>query len=102
GEMTTSAPAPLTARATVSASRVPRSLHPGAWWLWAIGLAVAASATQNPLILAMIVAVVGYVVVARRGDAPWAMAFRLYLILGGIVIAFRVVFRIVFGSSGGT
>ena len=27
----------------------PRNLHPGAWWLWAIGLAAAASRTQNPL-----------------------------------------------------
>lgn len=100
--MTTSASVTLAARSRLTAARVPRALHPGAWWLWAIGLAVAASATRNPLILAMIVAVAGYVVVARRSDAPWAMAFRLYLILGGIVIAFRVVFRIVFGSSGGT
>ena len=27
----------------------PRSLHPGAWWLWAVALAAAASRTQNPV-----------------------------------------------------
>ena len=30
----------------------PRWLHPGAWWLWALGLATAASRTTNPLLLA--------------------------------------------------
>ena len=32
-------------------SRLPRTLHPGAWWLWALGLATAASRTTNPLLL---------------------------------------------------
>ena len=26
---------------------LPRMLHPAAWWLWAIGLATAASRTTN-------------------------------------------------------
>ena len=39
--------------------RLPRALHPGAWWLWALGLATAASRTTNPLLLALIIAVVG-------------------------------------------
>ena len=30
-------------------ARLPRDLHPVAWWLWAIGLATAASLTTNPL-----------------------------------------------------
>jgi len=40
-------------------SRLPRALHPGAWWLWALGLAAAASRTTNPLLLALVVAVAG-------------------------------------------
>ena len=32
-------------------ARLPRALHPGAWWLWALGLATAASRTTNPLLL---------------------------------------------------
>ncbi|BCJ64707.1 CbiQ family ECF transporter T component [Polymorphospora rubra] len=81
--------------------RVPRNLHPGAWWLWALGLAVAASRTTNPLLLALILAVAAYVVAARRGTAPWALGFRLYLWLGGIIVVSRVLFRVVFGGGQG-
>lgn len=78
---------------------LPRTLHPGAWWLWALGLAVAASRTTNPLILALILAVACTVVFARRGDAPWALAFRLYVYVGIFIVVMRVAFRIVFGGG---
>ncbi|GAA0727288.1 CbiQ family ECF transporter T component [Dactylosporangium roseum] len=81
---------------------LPRVLHPGAWWLWALGLATAASRTTNPIVLALIVAAAGYVVARRRGDAPWALAFRLYLVLGALIVASRLLFRTVFGGGGGT
>ncbi|GLW89565.1 energy-coupling factor transporter transmembrane component T [Actinokineospora globicatena] len=80
---------------------LPRELHPAAWWLWALGLAVAASRTTNPWLLGTILAVAGYVVVARRTDAPWAMAFRMYLYLGAAIVFFRVFFRFVFGGAEG-
>lgn len=79
--------------------RLPRTLHPGAWWLWALGLATAASRTTNPLLLALILAVAGYVVAARRGDAPWARAFKMYLYLGLFIVVARVVFRVIFGAG---
>ncbi|WP_181770872.1 energy-coupling factor transporter transmembrane component T [Amycolatopsis pittospori] len=81
---------------------LPRDLHPAAWWVWALGLAVAATRTTNPWLLLTIVAVAGYVVVARRSEAPWALAFRLYLYLGACIVAIRVFFRIVFGGAEGT
>ncbi len=71
----------------------PRSLHPGAWWLWAVGLAAAASRTQNPVPLLMIVAVTGFVVAARRGDAPWARSYVAFLKLSLVVIAMRTLFQ---------
>lgn len=80
---------------------VPRDLHPAAWWLWALGLATAASRTTNPWLLALILFGVCQVVIARRSDAPWAMSFRLYLYLGLFIIAMRVVFRFVFSGGGG-
>lgn len=80
-------------------TRLPRALHPGAWWLWALGLAAAASRTTNPLLLALVVAVAGLVVASRRGDAPWAFAFKFYLWAGLFVVVSRVVFRIVFGGG---
>lgn len=85
----------------LAAYRLPRVLHPLAWWVWAIGLGVAASRTTNPVLLAMIVAVAGLVVAARRGNAPWAGGFSAYLRLGLVVIAIRVVFRAVFGGTVG-
>lgn len=83
----------------MSRRRLPRALHPVAWWLWAIGLAVAVTRTTNPLLLAMVVAVLGVVVVSRRGDAPWAKAWRSYLLLGVVVVAMRVGFRAIFGGD---
>ncbi|HEV7655929.1 MAG TPA: CbiQ family ECF transporter T component [Mycobacteriales bacterium] len=80
-------------------SRLPRALHPGAWWLWALGLATAASRTTNPLLLALVVAVAGLVVASRRGDAPWAFAFKFYLWAGLFIVLSRVAFRIVFGGG---
>lgn len=79
--------------------RVPRELHPIAWWLWAIGLVVAVDRTTNPLLLVLALAVLGFVVASRRGSAPWARAFRYYVMLAAVVIVFRVVFRTVFTSG---
>jgi energy-coupling factor transport system permease protein len=77
---------------------VPRALHPGAWWVWAIGLATAAARTTNPLLLLLVLTVAGYVVVSRRSDAPWARAYGFYLRMGLVVIAIRIVFASLFGA----
>ena len=79
--------------------RVTRELHPVAWWIWAIALAVGTDRTTNPLLLILILAVLGFVVANRRGTAPWARAFRYYVILGAVVIAVRIVLRCVFGTG---
>ncbi|MGB7982565.1 MAG: energy-coupling factor transporter transmembrane component T [Candidatus Nanopelagicales bacterium] len=81
---------------------LPRTVHPGAWWGWAIGMAVAVSMTTNPLLLGLALAVVALVVAARRGSSPWARAFRLYLWLGLAIIVMRVVLHIVVGLKFGT
>jgi energy-coupling factor transport system permease protein len=83
---------------TAPRTRLPRHLHPGAWWVWALGLATAASRTTNPLLLLLVVAVAGFVVVSRRTDAPWARAYRSFLLLGLAVLGFRVVFQVLFGA----
>lgn len=74
------------------------ALHAGAWWLWALGLATAASRTTNPLLLALVVAVAGYVVAARRTDAPWARSYGAFLRLGLAVLVIRLVFAVLLGS----
>ncbi|AJT67377.1 hypothetical protein T261_5761 [Streptomyces lydicus] len=84
----------------MSAPQATRSnaLHAGAWWLWALGLAAAASRTTNPLLLGLLVAVAGYVVAARRTDAPWARSYGAFVRLGLLVTAIRLVFAFVLGS----
>jgi energy-coupling factor transport system permease protein len=87
------------ASVTVPAALRPlRSLHPGAWWLWATGLAAAASRTTNPLLLGLVLAVAGYVVAARRTNAPWSRAYGFYLRMGIVVVGIRVVFAALFGA----
>ena len=83
----------------MTSSRLPRDLHPVAWWVWAIGLATAASLTTNPLVLLALVGVASVVVVARRSDQPWASSFRLYVGVGVVIVIVRVVFRVVFGGG---
>ncbi len=80
----------------------PRNLHPGAWWLWALGVAVAASRTTNPLILGLLVVCLGFVVAMRRTDAPWALSFRMYLWLAAFIVVLRTAVRIVFNGDGTT
>ena len=85
----------------IAGGRLPRALHPVAWWIWAIGLATAASRTTNPLLLGLIIAVAAFVVSERRSDAPWARGFRGYLIAGLVIVVLRVVYRILFGGDYG-
>jgi len=77
----------------------PRVLHPGAWWLWALGLAAAASRTTNPVPLLLIVIVTWFVVQLRRGDAPWASSYAVFFRLSLFVIAIHVVFQALLSSQ---
>lgn len=82
-----------------SNARLPRDLHPVAWWLWAIGLATAASLTTNPLVLLLLIGVATLVVMTRRSEQPWGKSFRLYVWLGVTIVVLRVSFRILFGGA---
>ena len=72
-----------------------------AWWAWALGLVACVSRTTNPILLALIVSIAGWVVARRRPDAPWAKSFALFLRLGAVVIAVRVVVAMIFGGGLG-
>jgi energy-coupling factor transport system permease protein len=74
-------PAPL--------SRLPRLLHPAAWWLWGLGLATAASRTTNPFLLLLVVAVAAWVVLERR-EVGATDVFSAFLVIGLVAIGLRV------------
>ena len=71
-----------------------------AWWAWALGLAVAASFTTNPLLLLTLIAVATTVVMLRRSDQPWARSFRIYVGIGVVIVVMRVLFRVLLGDGG--
>jgi energy-coupling factor transport system permease protein len=73
-------------------------LHPVAWWAWAILLAAAAARTTNPILLALTLAVAGWVVMARRPASPWAGSFGAFVRIGVVVIVIRVVVEVLFGQ----
>lgn len=79
-----------------------RWLHPGAWWLWALGLGAAATRTANPLLLGLIVAVAALVVSSRRPQAQWAGAFAVFVRIAVLVVVIRVGFTVLFGLRVGT
>jgi len=83
----------------LTAFTLPRLLHPGAWWIWALGLAVAAARTTNPLLLLLIAAVAGVVVAERRVAGPWGRSYLAFAKFGLVVIAIRVVLEILIGAS---
>ena len=82
-------------------TRVPRVLHPVAWWLWAAGLATAASSTSNPVLLLGIIAAAGLVVASRRQITPWSNSYVAFARIGLVVFVFRVALYALFGASGG-
>ncbi|MFF4078350.1 energy-coupling factor transporter transmembrane component T [Streptomyces sp. NPDC087218] len=85
-------------RALAPAATRSNAVPAGAWWLWALGLATAASRTSNPLLLGLLVAVAGYVVAARRTDAPWARSYGTFIRIGLFVVGVRLVFSVFLGS----
>lgn len=93
-------PAPR-ARQSRTARLPERSVHPLAWWAWAVGLAVAVTRTTEPLVIGPLLAATVLVVVARRDDSPWARAFGAYLVLGAAIVGVRVVFYVLVGLKTG-
>ncbi len=78
-----------------------RPVHPLAWWVWALSLAVAASRTTNPLLLGLIVVTVGYVVSLHRVEGPGARIFGVFVRIGLVVIGIRVLLFAFFAGTPG-
>jgi energy-coupling factor transport system permease protein len=83
-------------------TRVPRGLHPLAWWIWAAGLATAASETSQPVLLLLIIAAAAFVVAARRAVTPWSGSYAAFLRIALVVMVVRVALYVLLGDSGGS
>lgn len=80
------------------ARTLPRLLHPAAWWVWGLGLAMAASRTTNPFLLVLVVAVAAAVVLERR-EVGASNAFIPFVVIGLFAIALRVVMVALLGGG---
>ena len=78
-----------------------RTLHPLAWWCWAIGIGLAVNGTTNPLLLILVALSMVTVVMLRRSDSPWARSVRAYLVLAAFVIGMRLFFQLLLGGGRG-
>ncbi|WP_316669015.1 energy-coupling factor transporter transmembrane protein EcfT [uncultured Propionibacterium sp.] len=76
-----------------------RTLHPWAWWAWAVCAAVAASLTTNPWLIGLVCAAVLVTVLRRRSDEPWARSLGVYLSLAGFVLVMRIFFALLFNAA---
>jgi energy-coupling factor transport system permease protein len=64
-------------------------------------MATAASRTTDLVLLGLILAVVAFVVSARRSEAPWARGFKYYVWMALVVIGMRVLFRALLDGRSG-
>ena len=75
-------------------------IHPGAWWLLGLALAISASLSTNPLVLLTICAyAVAVIAFAREESAPWSNSIKFYLLLAAVVVLVRLIFRVIFNYS---
>ncbi|MFF3915702.1 CbiQ family ECF transporter T component [Streptomyces sp. NPDC001852] len=74
------------------------TVHPGAWWLWALSLGTAATRTTNPLLLALLISASAYVVATHRTDTPTARAYPAFARLALAVLLIRLLFAVALGS----
>lgn len=79
-----------------------RTVHPWAWWAWALGVAGAVSLSTNPLLNLAIALGLAAVIMARRTDDPWARSVGFYFTLAGFVVGFRLVFQLMIGTTVGS
>lgn len=85
----------------MTTNRIPRPLHPVAWWIWAIGVAIAASRTSNPFVLLILLLSVTCVVLARVQGDKQLKIYWMYVVMGCFIIMIRMVFAIIFGVDNG-
>jgi len=80
-------------------ARRSTSIHPLAWWGWAIALTFAASAAVNTWTLAVITAGVVVVSLTCRGDGPWRHSINYAIYLAATLLVIRLVIAILFGVN---
>ncbi|WP_428986418.1 energy-coupling factor transporter transmembrane component T [Streptomyces camelliae] len=89
---------PRTPAGEPTPTRYRNTLHPGAWWLWALSLGTAATRTTNPLLLSLLISASAYVVATHRSPTPAARSYPAFVKLALGVLLIRLLFAVVLGS----
>ena len=76
-------------------------LHPGAWWVWGLSVAAAATTSTNVLVQALLVGSVLVVVTSCAEPTRQRSTLRVYLWVAGWTVVVRLAFRVVFPASEG-
>ncbi len=76
-------------------------VHPIAWWVWALGIAVATTRTPGAVSTGALIVAVVLVVVLCHDGSTFARAFPVYLALAGVIVVIRVIFYILVGIKSG-
>ena len=76
-------------------------VHPIAWWVWAIGIAVATTRSPGVISSGLLIVAIVLVVALCHDSSPFARAFPVYLALAAAVVVVRVFFYILVGIKGG-
>jgi energy-coupling factor transport system permease protein len=71
-------------------------ISPGAWWLLGLAFAISSALAESSLTLLAIHAVLISIILVARESAPWSQSLRFYLVTGLLVVAIRVLFRVIF------
>ena len=74
-------------------------VHPATWWLIGGSFAVVAGSATNLIAPITISVTAVLLILAFREKASWTKSLSFYLTLAGIVIAIRILFRLLFSYS---
>lgn len=77
-------------------AKITGGIHPAVWWALGVALAIWSAVTENLSSLALILAINIAAITFFRNQAPWAQSLRFYLVTGLLVVAVRLLFRIIF------
>lgn len=79
--------------------KIAKQIHPSSWWLIGGALALIAGSATNiwtPIAVAVFAI---FAILIFRENATWARSLGFYLTLASVVVAVRLLFRIVFSFS---
>ncbi len=87
---------------TLASPTARRALHPLAWWAWALGIAIATTASPGLASSAILIAAVLVVVALCYRPSAFSRAFPAYVALAAGIVVLRVAFYILVGIKTGT